>query len=47
MAQANKPNHLLHLILTILTAGLWGIVWLILIISSMGNYRCTRCGGKV
>lgn len=22
-----KVNHLLHLILTILTAGLWGIVW--------------------
>lgn len=22
-----KVNHLLHLVLTILTAGLWGIVW--------------------
>ena len=25
-------NHLLHLILTIFTAGLWGIVWLLLYI---------------
>lgn len=47
MAQANKPNHLLHLILTIATLGGWAIVWLILAVASIGNYRCTRCGLKV
>jgi hypothetical protein len=26
----SKPNHVLHLVLTIFTLGLWGIVWLIL-----------------
>ena len=30
----SKPNHVLHLILTILTLGLWGIVWLILAFGS-------------
>lgn len=25
-----RPNHTLHLLLTIFTAGLWGIVWIIL-----------------
>jgi hypothetical protein len=47
MAQSNKPNHLLHLVLSVVTAGLWLIVWLVLVISSMGTYRCTQCGGKV
>ena len=27
-----KTNHLLHLILTLITGGLWAIVWVILII---------------
>lgn len=30
----SRPNHVLHLILTILTLGLWGIVWLILAFGS-------------
>lgn len=30
MVKGKKPNHILHLLLTILTAGLWGIVWIIL-----------------
>ena len=47
MAQANKPNHVLHLILTVITAGLWAIVWLLLAAGSSGNYRCTECGQKV
>jgi hypothetical protein len=33
IATGNKINHVLHLILTILTAGLWGIVWIILAIT--------------
>jgi hypothetical protein len=42
-----KPriNHVLHLILTIVTAGLWGIVWIILGISNSSKpLRCTACG---
>lgn len=29
-----KVNHVLHLILTILTGGLWGIVWIVLAIKN-------------
>jgi hypothetical protein len=32
IASGNRINHVLHLILTIITAGLWGIVWILLAI---------------
>jgi hypothetical protein len=47
MAQSNKPNHVLHLILTVVTAGLWGLVWLLLAAGAIGGYRCTQCGQAV
>jgi len=47
MATGQKPNHVLHLLLTVFTAGLWGVVWLLLAAGSAGNYRCTRCGARV
>jgi hypothetical protein len=28
MVQGHRPNHLLHLLLTIFTFGLWGFVWI-------------------
>jgi hypothetical protein len=31
--EGTKVNHILHLILTILTAGLWAIVWIILVLT--------------
>lgn len=30
MVKGKKVSHLLHLVLTILTAGLWGLVWIAL-----------------
>lgn len=36
----NRPNHILHLILTLVTAGLWGIVWICVAIGS-GEKRMT------
>ena len=33
IAKGEKINNTLHLILTFLTAGLWGIVWIILLIT--------------
>ena len=30
MVRGHKPNHTLHLILTLVTCGLWGLVWLVL-----------------
>lgn len=32
IVRGRRPNHLLHLILTVLTLGAWGIVWLCLAI---------------
>ena len=36
-------NHLLHLILTILTSGFWLIVWIALVVR-VGGWRCSECG---
>lgn len=30
LVRGHRPNHLLHLILTLLTGGLWLIIWLII-----------------
>jgi len=44
--QKQKMNHVLHLVLTIITLGLWSIVWIILGISSSSKpMLCTVCGG--
>jgi hypothetical protein len=32
LVKGHRPNHVLHLILTIITVGLWGIVWLALVL---------------
>lgn len=45
-AERPKPNHILHLILSILTAGLWLIVWFLVAVEK-GNrpWQCPICGG--
>ncbi len=40
-----RPNHILHLLLTIITAGLWIIVWILCAIR-IGGWRCQVCGRK-
>lgn len=47
MAQGTKPNHVLHLILTLVTLGFWFPIWVIITITKTGGYRCTRCGNRV
>lgn len=47
LAQGTKPNHILHLLLSFFTFGVWIPIWLLLTIMSAGNYRCTQCGGRV
>lgn len=45
-----KPgmSHLLHLILSVLTLGIWLIVWLILAMGhSTKKPRCTNCGTEL
>ncbi|MGH7531008.1 MAG: hypothetical protein ACREMN_11550 [Gemmatimonadales bacterium] len=40
-----RPNHILHLLLSVFTAGLWLIVWVLV---SMGEKKasCTVCGTR-
>jgi hypothetical protein len=33
VVKGKRPSHLLHLVLTIITLGLWGIVWITLSIT--------------
>lgn len=48
MAQGSKPNHILHVILSIVTLGAWLPVWLIVTLAKTGTgYRCTQCGSRV
>ena len=46
LARAKGTNHILHLLLTIVTGGLWAVVWLF---ASMGkkDWRCPSCGQKI
>lgn len=47
MAVANTPNHILHLLLTVCSGGLWIPIWVIVILASAGNYRCSQCGNRL
>lgn len=42
VSRANA-NHILHLILSVLTAGLWIIVWIGVAVK-FGGWRCETCG---
>lgn len=40
-------NSVFHLLMTVLTAGVWLIVWVLVgASSSAGAYRCSQCGSK-
>ena len=39
-------NHILHLIITVVTCGLWLIVWVLASVK-IGGWRCSTCGGGV
>ena len=47
LAIGKTPNHILHLILSIITGGLWLIVWIILVLMKIGGYRCSQCGHEI
>ena len=43
--QKGGINHGRHLVLTLLTVGLWGLVWITLsLVYLLNPYRCARCG---
>lgn len=38
-------NHVLHLLLTVFTFGIWLPIWLLLMLATMVTpYRCRECG---
>lgn len=37
-------THILHLLLSVITAGLWLFVWIFLSIFTVGGWRCQTCG---
>ena len=40
-----KPNHALHLFLSVITAGMWLISWLsVAIMANYQPWQCQRCG---
>jgi hypothetical protein len=39
-------NHVLHLLLTLVTGGLWLIVWILCAIK-IGGWHCAQCGTSV
>lgn len=47
LAQGRTPNHILHLILTCCTFGLWAFVWVFVAAFMVGGHRCTKCGTRV
>ena len=42
LAQKQRPNHILHLLLTLLTGGLWVLPWIMMSLPSTA--RCPHCG---
>jgi len=45
LAQRPKVNHILHLLLSVLTAGVWIIVWILVSFLHLGGWKCSHCGG--
>lgn len=44
LATKRTPNHILHLLLTVLLFGFWLIVWFFVAVTSNEPYRCPICG---
>jgi hypothetical protein len=46
LAERQTPNHLVHLLLSLVTAGLWLPIWIVITLVSSSAYRCPKCGSK-
>ena len=48
MAIKSTPNHILHLLLSLVTLGFWVPVWIVItFIAGVGVFRCTKCGKPI
>jgi Uncharacterised protein family UPF0547 len=41
------PNHLLHLVLTVLTCGVWGVVWLVVALNEKREIHVVDAYGRI
>jgi uncharacterized protein (DUF983 family) len=39
-----STSHVLHLLLSIITAGIWLIIWVLVAVSNSSQGQCTQCG---
>lgn len=46
LGEKNTPNHLLHLVMSIVTVGFWVPVWILIAGIGGGSYQCPKCGSK-
>ncbi len=46
LAERQTPNHVLHLLLSIVTAGFWIPVWILVTLFGSGAYKCPSCGAR-
>ncbi len=46
VAYRKGTNHVLHLLLTVFTLGLWLLFWFLASVK-IGGWRCTQCGSQV
>ncbi len=42
-----RANHILHLLLSVVTVGLWLIVWFFIALFTSDTPTCTICGNEV
>lgn len=47
MATGTTPNHLLHFFLCLFALFLWVPIWILVIVSKVGAYRCASSGSRV
>lgn len=47
LAEKQTPNHVLHLLLSVVTVGFWIPIWIIVAIGNdFAGYQCPHCGAK-
>ena len=47
LARRKGVNHILHLILSLFTFGIWVIIWILVVVKNIvviGEWRCSTCG---
>ena len=45
LATRQGTSHIFHLILSVITCGLWLPVWALSCVK-IGGWRCSKCGGR-